>query len=60
MKKKQLIINIEENGLVNFENLNDFEQIELIGILYCAMATTDVLYKTKIMQLFKEIVPDKK
>jgi hypothetical protein len=60
MKKKQLIINIEDDGLVNFENLKDFEQIELIGILHCAVATVDVLYKTKLMQFLGVVSKDKK
>lgn len=50
MKERKLIIGVEDNGLVSFENLQDFTQLELVGVLHLALATADVLYKTKLMR----------
>ena len=46
---KKLTIGIDKGGLVTFENLQEFEQIELMGTLYCALSTAEVLYKTKLI-----------
>lgn len=53
--EKQLVINIDhENGFVSFDNLEDFKQIEVLGVLNCALATVDVIYKTKVVDSIKE------
>lgn len=52
-KVRKLIINVVDD-VVLFENLNDFEPIELMGILHNAVSTADVLYKTKVMQMVEK------
>ena len=53
---KKLTIGIDKGGLVTFENLQEFEQIELMGILYCALSTAEVLYKIKLVKVIDAIM----
>lgn len=58
-KTKQLILNVDkESGIITFDNLEDFEQIEVLGILHCALASADVIYKTKVMSKINEAIED--
>jgi hypothetical protein len=58
MAAKKLILVIEDDGQILFENLQEFKRVELMGVLHCALASADVIYKTKTMQTIKESIYD--
>lgn len=51
--ERKLIISIENNTVL-FDNINDFNPLEFMGILHNAVSTADVLYKTKVMQMIEK------
>lgn len=53
VSERKLIISIEKDVIL-FDNLNDFEPLEFMGILHNAVSTADVLYKTKVMQMVEK------
>jgi len=58
--ERKLIIEIYKSGAILFENLQEFNQIELLGVIEAAKNTVDVLYKTKVCEMIADIQKDKK
>jgi len=53
--KPKLTINIMDNGIITFDDIEEYSQAELFGILSMAQSTVEVLYKTKLMQTLEGV-----